>query len=256
MLVAPGTYQEPSQALVLNKSVTVYAHGADLKPHTTGEPVLEITGAVNVTIEGLQVHDGGATTGYGVFVHNTAGNVPNATLREMRIDSNAGGGVFISNAQFTLVNDFIVNNGATNSATGGVSIQMVTASGTHVFDFNTVSLNSAGSGINSGVDCLAVTVPLAFADSIVYGNPVLSGGQQVGGNNCSWSYSDVGTTVAGTGNINMDPQFVNAAQGDFHIMSTSPAKDAADPAATVNVDYDGDARPQGARSDMGADEVK
>jgi hypothetical protein len=53
----------------------------------------------------------------------------------------------------------------------------------------------------------------------------------------------------------MDPKFVNVGQSDYHIMATSPAKDAADPAATVKVDYDGDPRPANGRSDIGADEV-
>jgi hypothetical protein len=55
----------------------------------------------------------------------------------------------------------------------------------------------------------------------------------------------------------MDPMFENASQDDLHLMNGSPAKDAADPAATTNVDIDGDARPNpaGGRSDMGADEI-
>jgi hypothetical protein len=54
----------------------------------------------------------------------------------------------------------------------------------------------------------------------------------------------------------MDPRFVNAAGGDFHLMTGSPAIDAADPAATLSTDYDGTARPQGAGRDLGAFEYK
>jgi hypothetical protein len=50
----------------------------------------------------------------------------------------------------------------------------------------------------------------------------------------------------------MDPKFVNAAGGDFHLMAGSPAIDAADPAVTQTLDFDGVARPQGAGRDMGA----
>jgi hypothetical protein len=38
------------------------------------------------------------------------------------------------------------------------------------------------------------------------------------------------------------------------LKSDSPAKNTADPAATLNIDFDGDTRPQDGRSDMGADE--
>jgi hypothetical protein len=38
-------------------------------------------------------------------------------------------------------------------------------------------------------------------------------------------------------------------------MDNSPAKDAADPSASLVSDIDGDSRPQGPRRDMGADEV-
>ncbi len=42
----------------------------------------------------------------------------------------------------------------------------------------------------------------------------------------------------------------------FHLAPGSPCVDKADPAAPPGVDFDGDTRPQGPRSDMGADEVK
>ncbi len=38
-------------------------------------------------------------------------------------------------------------------------------------------------------------------------------------------------------------------------MTSSSAKDAADPTATFAVDIDGDARPRGAARDIGADEA-
>jgi hypothetical protein len=55
-------------------------------------------------------------------------------------------------------------------------------------------------------------------------------------------------------NINADPQFVNAAGGDFHLLATSPAIDAAMPSAGLDpaFDFEGTARPQGAAKDIGA----
>lgn len=71
------------------------------------------------------------------------------------------------------------------------------------------------------------------------------------------TYSDIGPdTVTGMGNLNADPLFVNVPQGDFHLQAGSPAKDAADPTASLTTDIDGDPRPQGGRPDMGADEIR
>jgi hypothetical protein len=46
--------------------------------------------------------------------------------------------------------------------------------------------------------------------------------------------------------------FVDPSNDDFHLMLGSPAIDAADPAATDAIDFDGTARPQGVGRDIGA----
>jgi serine/threonine protein kinase len=62
-------------------------------------------------------------------------------------------------------------------------------------------------------------------------------------------------TATGDGNMNEDPAFVDPENRDFHLQPTSPVRDAADPTANLKRDIDGDTRPAGGRSDMGADEV-
>ena len=54
--------------------------------------------------------------------------------------------------------------------------------------------------------------------------------------------------------MNDDPLFVDPGNGKFHIMGSSRVIDKADPDATLAVYIDGDARPQGERRDIGADE--
>ena len=65
-------------------------------------------------------------------------------------------------------------------------------------------------------------------------------------------------------NINADPQFVNMGAADFHLRSSSPAKDAGAAIAPNNplvpgsaqpTDKDGVARPQGKAFDLGAYEM-
>jgi len=133
----------------------------------------------------------------------------------------------------------------------------ITVANTHILDFNTITANIGSGPVDTGIACGTVTVPLTFSDNIVYANLVSGGGAQVGGSaRCATTYSDIGPdAVSGLGNINADPMFVSSTNDDFHVASTSPVRDAADPAATRDKDFDGDARPQGPRRDMGADEV-
>jgi hypothetical protein len=115
--------------------------------------------------------------------------------------------------------------------------------------------------MTSGVVCVLIAQEMSLSNNIVFENQIGNGRAQTGGPNCSWTYSDIGSEaeggiIPGSGNINRDPTFANPLQNDFHLQPSSPAKDAADPAATLIDDFDGDARPQGSMRDMGADEIR
>jgi hypothetical protein len=58
------------------------------------------------------------------------------------------------------------------------------------------------------------------------------------------TYSDIQGYWTGTGNIYSDPLFVDPGNGDYHLQSTSPCKDAGDPASPLD--------PDGTIADMGA----
>jgi hypothetical protein len=64
-----------------------------------------------------------------------------------------------------------------------------------------------------------------------------------------------GSGVTSTNEVLGDPAFMNPAGGDYHIGSTSVAKDAGVNAG-VNSDIDGDPRPLGSGYDIGADEFQ
>jgi hypothetical protein len=178
------------------------------------------------------------------------------TVSQSTIAGNAGGGVSISGGTFALTNNMIVVNGGLTSVFGGLSIGQVSSGTPHVLAFNTIAANGGANGTVTGAECHQVTTPLVFSNNIVYGNLMTGAGSQVGGANCSYTYSDIGPqTVAGTGNINVDPRFVDAMNANYRLQDGSPAKNAADPDASIVVDIDGDRRPQGGRADMGADEV-
>lgn len=172
------------------------------------------------------------------------------------VSGNASVGLVLDGTTYDIENNVIVKNGGPNGL-GGVFISQILAGtvGRRVFGFNTVSQNQGPFGNVSGVVCdQTIGVPLAMTSNIVVNN---AGPAQVSGDACVWTYSDIAPgPVSGTGNLSSDPLFVDPVHNNFHLQLASPARDAADPAATLAVDIDGDARPQGAGRDMGADEIK
>jgi hypothetical protein len=74
------------------------------------------------------------------------------------------------------------------------------------------------------------------------------------------TYSDIQYGWSGVGNIDADPSFMNAANGDFHLKADSPAIDTGTNIGAPTTDYEGDARPLDGdidattTTDMGADE--
>jgi hypothetical protein len=246
-----GAYM--GQILIDGKTVIIEAYNATAQPSALNQSVLVVSNGADVTIDGLTITGaGGAGNPVGVQCTSGAGSPPTLRLRRSAIKANVGGGISIAACGFSIVDSLITGNGNPNSAIGGISIG--TVSGTAELQFCTIYNNGTQAAFPGGVNCTGVTSPLVTSNNIIYGN---GAGKQIDGPNCSATYSDIGPqTMTGTGNINVDPQFEDAAHDKFQIKPTSPAKDVADPAATVDVDYAGTHRPQGTRSDMGAYELK
>ncbi len=249
--VRPGTYA--GQVTLNAITVTIVGEGATITPAALAQTAVVISNGGTVTLDGLTIRDaGGSGNPVGVLC-TTTGASPMLTMRGTTITNNIGGGVSLTNCNFALTNNWIVGNGNSNSTTGGLSITNVSGAGTRVLDFNTIYENTSGSGVPPGVSCSLVVTALAFGSNIIFNNETTD---QVGGSNCSYTFSDIGpTAVAGNGNINTAPTFVDAGNGDYHLESTSAGIDLADPDATLATDIDNDERPQGDRSDMGADEL-
>jgi hypothetical protein len=290
----PGRY-DLAGSLAISTSMRIVGRGAAIDRNAGGTgATLIIADGADVALDYVAIQGGdGDTTGFGVgcttasltgraiaIAGNAAAGINSVGCRVALVDAqitgnqgvgiaasggslsvtrslviaNQSGGVVATSALFDLENDVIARNGSPTSAFGGVLISQITAPGSHVFEFNTVAQNQATAGSTPGVICSVVATPLAFGNSIVFGN---ASAAQVEGSACTWTYSDIGPLPApGTGNLVSDPQFIAPAQNNFHLQGSSALRSAADPAAALSEDIDGEVRPLGGGRDIGADEIK
>ncbi len=249
-----GTTNE--QVALNNRNVTFLADPGAKLSDTINGILLRIDGTSQVTIYDLEITGASGASNPGISMQ--PGNTATLTMVRGRVTNNAGGGISISGGQFDITNSIVARNGSGSSVLGGIRVDGIVGAGTHRLEFNTVTANLGPSSLDTGISCGTVLTALTFTNNIIFANLVGGGGKQIGGSaNCTTTYSDIGPDpTVGTGNINMDPMFVNAVQNNFHLAPGSPCKDAADPAASLPTDIDGDTRPQGSARDMGADEVK
>lgn len=252
--LAPASYDE---AVVIDgKMVELAGTGAELT--ALANQVIDVRNGATVTIGGLAIHD---SPGRGVRCQDSA-----VTLRQVTIERNfsralegtactvivdrsqlrrnAFGGASLIGGRTTLRNSFVVDNGGMGSG-GGLFTMDATEL---VVEFNTFAGNVGDVDTAAGLFCLGGG-QRTVTNNIVVG----AGADQVQG--CGPTYTLSNEVIAGTGNLVGAPTFRNAGAGDYHLAAGSMGLDAADPAATLATDFDGEARPHNGRSDLGADEL-
>jgi hypothetical protein len=193
-----------------------------------------------------------------------------ATLRGNVVTGNSapliGAGIFWDEgATGSMTNDLLYKNSCPNDGRSGAAVYIDGAGssgpGSHV-TMNHVTIADhvcPNQGTTGGTVYLERQSSVTVTNSIFWGNTRDFGGQ--GGT--SWAATYSRTTLAGTGNITADPQFVNAVANDYHLKSTaghftpggwvldastSPAIDAGNEASPF-VD---EPSPNGSRVNMGA----
>jgi hypothetical protein len=179
------------------------------------------------------------------------------TLSRSTLAGNTGGGLSVAmGGVFIIVGNVFFNNGLQNGSIGGIFLNTQQNSMNRL-EFNSFTLNTTQAGNGNAIHCIAGT--FTARNNIMSGNGTLTNQEQVGGA-CQHAYSIArpGTVPSGTTNSGADPLFQDAANGNLHLMDSSPALGAADPSSDLTgpakLDIDGDERRKD-KVDMGADEV-
>ena len=289
VVVAPGSYNELIN--LLGKAITVRSSGG---PDVTtidgtglgGSVISCITGEDNDTIiEGFTITGGIGTVigsdrvGGGLFVDEAGPMVIDCTFTGMT--TALGGAVYLSDNfafafESVLIHCRFLDNTATKVLGGGGALINVVA---NVKLYNCLFRGNTG---DRGGAIIASTGTITATNCVFYENTALSNGSVVhnigtiGFRSCIlWNntpgsnpissinsagrlYTDIQFfSGSGSGNINLDPQFVDPANGDFHLQPTSPCINAGEPtlSAPIIFDLDGDDRVQQCRVDIGMDET-
>ena len=291
--VAAGTYNE---LITLKKDVALYggfpAGGGEWESRAPAiyETIIDATqsgkavtvpsaATLDTIIDGFTIRNGKAASGGGINCTNSSATITNnkimlntATtngagvfasnstidLRNNIIQSNtaaSGGGIFLNYAWGTIANNIVTSNTATGAAGGGI----VCGSSSAVIVNNTIAYNQSATR-GGGINCVYYYGSLsnnivAFNSTGIFnqnGAPVLR-------NNCVYNPSGANYTnlSAGTGDISVDPLFIDGANNNYHLGIGSPCIDAGYDAAVGSgwLDMDGEARIAGFFVDIGADEI-
>ncbi len=271
--VAPGTYVENLN--LAGKSISIESRDGKLATIIDGSAagaVVTASASETFALDGFTIRNGSASSGGGVNCI-----LCTVTLTNSTVSGNSavieGGGLFVVFGSLTIENSTISGNSA-SSYGGGVSSYGSTAAitnativgnsvsgyaggvsnygGTVTITQCTISGNSAGLG---GASYTIFGSTTNIKNSILWGD---SPNEVVGAN---VSFSDIQGGHWGTGNINLDPKFLDAAVDDFRLACDSPCLDVGDPAVNVSpFDFEGDDRVVDGDSDgtatpdMGSDE--
>ena len=235
------------------------------------------------TIQNNVAPDGGLGGGFYI-----SGSGSKTTLLNCLITNNLGnykgGGFYFSECATTLLNCRVTNNQAQMGAalTSDVTFSSCQPTFINCLIAGNSASNAGGVVNNDGYGSVGIACITSFINCTLFGNRAYNGaissssGYRSDGNriymknSIVWGHTtalwvnlsitqffiDYSNVQGGTGNVTTDPLFVNAANNDFRLRTTSPLINAGDPLSTTQTvsatDLDGYVRLKGNRIDLGA----
>lgn len=272
----PGVYSPSATGevfpLTLMSHLSLVGDGCDstvLDAEGSGR-VLHCQGIQGVEVSGLEIRGGSSWAGGGLYCHSSS----IALTRNLITMNEAmqGGGISLRESSNSVVSDNVIahNTFLTHpifSSEGG-GVQCVDSS--PVLEGNLIASNASKFG--GALACFLSSDPILSGNTLTqntadFGGAIWAGfgsrptvvngilWQNLAGTNpeisefdgssiVTVSYSDVLGGWPGTGNLDVDPLFVDPLNEDFHLQSGSPCIDAGDPASALDCD--------GSLADMGA----
>lgn len=213
-------------------------------------PVITFDGSedANCVLDGFTITGGNnVTSGGGILGNASTATIQNCVIEGNQVIGSTGGGIWGING---LIENCVIRNNIAASGSG-----LTQCNGVIV---NCLIVNNQGGTLrkcNGTIsNCTIIgessdpIEPLKACDGVIE-NCILQPGAGVMFNNSNPTirYSCY-PGATGEGNIDSDPQFANAAQGNYHLAGSSPCVDAGDPAS----DYSNEPLPNGGRVNMGA----
>jgi hypothetical protein len=227
---------------------------------------------VNITNSTISNNTAGAGGGAGVFSSSTVG-ITNSTIssNDTDVDGGQGGGLLVSDTgtSVTLTDTVLADNktrdhGAALSTTAGTTSMT-----------NALIYGNESSSLNANVFAIGPATVTVMNSTIADNNPgtaqavlLWSGGSLTMTNTVMYNnalslqadppcpscftvtYTNIQGGWPGTGNIDQDPMFVDAANQDYHLQALSPSWNTGTPIGAPSADIEG--TPRDAAPDMGA----
>ena len=214
--------------------------------------------ADSVLIEGNEIRGNRATinSGGGIVFNDGSATVRGNLIADNFADDDGGGVLLILGAGGVFTNNWIVGNEA--AVGGGVRGEQATTRFVNNTISDNVSPDRAGgvSSVDSG---------LGFENCIIWGNSREGSGSEIEleSGPIEITYSNVGGGWPGEANLDVDPAFVHAPNGDYRLRIGSRCVDRGNNSAPEipDTDFEGDDRVQNgdrgpvAVVDLGADEM-